>query len=165
MNWLDKYKPKFLQDFKTNIEEINKAKIWIENYKKNSYSPKKVLLIIGNTGVGKTLLGELILKEYNYQKIELNSSDIRSQKKLGEFLHKSLTYKNVIDMFHEGNLPIGILMDEIDTICKLSDKGGMTEFLDILKYNEKIETNKKKNKKKKVKKNDYIKIYNNIISK
>ena len=163
MNWLDIYKPKFLKDFKTNIEEINKAKIWIENYKKNLYSPKKVLLIIGNTGVGKTLLGELILKEYNYQKIELNSSDIRSQKKLGEFLHKSLTYKNVIDMFHEGNLPVGILMDEIDTICKLSDKGGMTEFLDILKYNEKIEINKKKNKKMKLTIDDYIKLYNPIV--
>ena len=135
MNWLEKYRPKFLKDFKTNIEEINKAKIWIENYKKNSYSSKKVLFIIGNTGIGKTLLGELILKEYNYQKIELNSSDIRSQKKLGEFLHKALTYKNVVDMFYDGNLPIGILMDEIDTICKLSDKGGMTEFLDILKNN------------------------------
>ena len=36
MNWLDKYKPKFLKDFKTNIEEVDKAKIWIENYKKNS---------------------------------------------------------------------------------------------------------------------------------
>jgi len=163
MNWLDKYKPKFLKDFKTNIDEINKAKIWIENYKKNSYSPKKVLLIMGNTGVGKTLLAELILKEYDYQKIELNSSDIRSQKKLGEFLYKSLTYKNVVDMFHEGKLPIGILMDEIDTICKLSDKGGMTELLDILKYNEKIETNKKKNKKMKVSIDNYIKLYNPII--
>jgi hypothetical protein len=39
--------------------------------------------------------------------------------------------------FLEFKKTIGILMDEIDTICKLSDKGGFTEFLDILKQNDK----------------------------
>lgn len=163
MNWLEKYKPLLLKDFLTNKNEVNKAIQWIENYKNKVINTKKVLFIIGNTGVGKTLLAELILKEYNYQKIELNSTDIRSQKKLGEFLKKSLTYKNVIDMFHDEKLPIGILMDEIDTICKLSDKGGMTEFLDILKHNEKYEINKKKVKKVKIAKEDYIQLYNPII--
>jgi hypothetical protein len=66
-------------------------------------------------------------------------------------------------MFHDGNQPIGILMDEIDTICKLSDKGGMSEFLDILKQNEKFEINKKKNKKMKIYVDNYIKLYNPII--
>jgi DNA polymerase III delta prime subunit len=163
MNWINKYKPLYLNEFLTNRLEVEKAEEWIKNYKKKTDGVKKVLFIIGGTGTGKTLLAELILKEYNYQKIELNSSDIRSQKKLGEFLKKSLTFKNVVDMFNEGTLPIGILMDEIDTICKLSDKGGMTEFLDILKQNEKNEVNKKKNKKVKHLIEDYIKLYNPII--
>ena len=169
MNWLELYRPKILNDFKTNKEEIQKAIKWIENYKLDYVSSKKVLFIIGNTGTGKTLLGDLILNEYNYQKIELNSSDLRSQKKIGDFLKKSLTYKNVIDMFYEGKKPIGILMDEIDTICKLSDKGGFTEFLDILKQNDKFQTlkknitDKKKVKKTKILPDDYIKLYNPII--
>jgi hypothetical protein len=72
-------------------------------------------------------------------------------------------------MFNEGNTPIGILLDEIDTICKLSDKGGFTEFLSILKLNDKYQTLKKNiADKKKVKKTtilveDYIKLYNPII--
>ena len=108
----------------------------------------------------------MILKEYHYSKIELNSTDIRSQKKLGDFLKKSLTYKNVIDMFNDGSTPIGILLDEVDTICKLNDKGGMNEFLTILKQNDKFEILKKNiDAKKKVKKtkiliDDYIKLYN-----
>ncbi len=170
MNWLDKYKPKSLKDFKGNKSEIDKAIKWIESYKKNYKETKKVLLIIGNTGIGKTLLADLIFKEYSYQKIELNSTDVRSQKKISDFLIKSLTYKNVVDMFNNGNSPIGILLDEIDTICKLSDKGGFTEFLSILKQNEKFETLKKNenDKKKKSKKvsvlvEDYIKLYNPII--
>jgi hypothetical protein len=170
MNWLDKYKPKTLKDFKGNKSELEKAINWIESYKKNYKTTKKVLLIIGNTGIGKTLLADLIFKEYSYQKVELNSTDVRSQKKINDFLIKALTYKNVVDMFNNGNSPIGILLDEIDTICKLSDKGGFTEFLSILKQNEKFETLKKNenDKKKKSKKvnlliDDYIKLYNPII--
>ena len=168
MNWLELYKPKSLKEFKTNIKEVENAINWIENYKKKKSVPK-VLFIIGDTGTGKTLLGDLILKEYNYQKIELNSTDVRSQKKIGDFLIKSLTYRNVVDMFQEGNAPIGLLIDEIDTICKLSDKGGFTEFLNILKQNEKFETlkkniaDKKKVKKTKILVDNYIKLYNPII--
>jgi len=169
MEWLDLYKPKYLNDLKTNNEEIIKAINWIESYKKDSINTKKVLFIYGNTGVGKTILADLIFKDYNYKKIELNSTDIRSQKKFGEFLTKSLTFKNVVDMFNDGGSPIGILLDEVDTICKLSDKGGMTELLTILKQNDKFEIAKKNiNNKKKVKKTknlpeDYIKLYNPII--
>ena len=153
MNWLELYKPKSLIEYKTNINEVEKAMIWIDNFK-NKKSVPKVLFIIGDTGTGKTLLADLLLKDYNYQKIELNSTDVRSQKKIGDFLIKSLTYRNVVDMFHEGNAPIGLLIDEIDTICKLSDKGGFTEFLNILKQNEKFETLKKNiAEKKKSKKN------------
>ena len=163
LNLFEVHKPRSLDEYITNKNNVNIAIKWITDYKNKVENTKKVLLIIGNTGVGKTLLADLIFKDFNYQKIELNSSDIRSQKKLGDFLRKSLTYKNVVDMFHNGNQPIGILMDEIDTICKLSDKGGMSEFLDILKQNDKFETNKKKNKKVKIFTEDYIKLYNPII--
>jgi len=164
MDWNDICRPKKLDDFLINKQEIQKAIQWIQNYKNNIPDTKRVLLILGPTGVGKTLLADILFNEYNYQKIELNSSDIRTQKKLGEFLKKALSFKNVVDMFHDGNLPIGILMDEIDTICKLNDKGGMNEFIDILKVNDKYETNKKKNKKStKINLQDYIKLYNPII--
>ena len=169
MNWLDKYKPILLKNIKHNSIEVNKAIKWIESYKKDSYNTKKVLLIIGTSGIGKTLIADLLFNNYTYQKIELNSSDVRSQKKIGEFLKKSLTYKNVVDMFNEGNTPIGILLDEIDTICKLSDKGGFTEFLSIVKQNDKCQTlkkniaEKKKVKKTKISIDDYVKLYNPII--
>jgi SpoVK/Ycf46/Vps4 family AAA+-type ATPase len=168
MNWLELYRPKNVKDLKINIKEVEKAIDWITNYKLKKPVPR-VLFIIGDTGTGKTLLADLILHNYNYQKIELNSSDIRSQKKISDFLIKSLTYKNVVDMFNEGNSPIGLLIDEIDTLCKLSDKGGFTEFLTILKQNEKFETlkkniaDKKKVKKTKILVEDYIKLYNPII--
>jgi len=86
MNWLEKYKPESVFDIKTNKDEIKKAINWIQRYKKNSNETEKVLLILGPSGIGKTLLADLLLKEFNYQKIELNSSDVRSQKKIFDFL-------------------------------------------------------------------------------
>ena len=132
MNFFDKYRPNILDQYITNREQVEQAIRWINDYKNKVEDPKKVLFIIGGTGVGKTLLADLLLKEFKYDKIELNSSDVRSQKKISDFLRKSLTYRNVVDMFYGGNRPIGLLMDEIDTISKLSDKGGLSEFLNIL---------------------------------
>jgi ribosomal protein S17E len=43
MNWLELYKPKLLSDFKNNKDEIKKCIKWIEDYKKDSASTKKVL--------------------------------------------------------------------------------------------------------------------------
>jgi len=169
MNWLEIYKPESVYNIRTNKDEIKKAIDWIQRYKNNSDETEKVLLILGPSGIGKTLLADLLLKEFKYEKIELNSSDVRSQKKISDFLKKSLTYRNVVDMFYGGNRPIGLLMDEIDTISKLSDKGGLSEFLSILKLNEKHDNLKKQSlKKKKLKKidvsiEDYIKLYNPII--
>jgi hypothetical protein len=69
---------------------------------------------MGNIGTGKTLLAELLFKKYIYDKIELNSTDFRSQKKLSDFLRKTLCFKNVMDLFCGETKPIGLLMDEIE---------------------------------------------------
>jgi len=164
MQWINLYGPKKIEDCYFHKNEMKECIDWINEYKNNYNNTKKVLLIIGHTGSGKTKLGQLLLKEFNYQIIEYNSSDIRSQKKITEVIKKTLAFKNVVDMFNDNNLPVGILMDEIDTICKTGDKGGFGEFLNIIKMNEKYENYKKDKKKKtKVNSDEYIKLYNPII--
>ena len=159
MEWIQQIKPKSIHDINIYHDEINKCIEWFNAYKENPSLVKKVLLIMGDTGVGKTLIAELLFKEFKYDKIEINSTDYRSQKKFGEFLTKTLCFKNVIDLFYNEQRPIGLLLDEIDTMCISNDKGGLSEFLSILKANEK--TAKNIEKKKKVDK--YIKLYNPII--
>lgn len=154
IEWTELHKPKTIEEFDFYNDEIEKIKKWITNYPHS----KKILFIYGDCGVGKTCLANTILKQFNYNKIELNPTDIKGQKKIEEFFRKTLTYRNVIDMFNEGNSPMGILLDEIDTICKLSDKGSFGEFIDMLKDNEKHELNKKKKKP-----DSFIKLKNPII--
>ena len=155
--------PQHLDDVLIYKEEIQSMEAWMKDYIKDHTECKKALLIIGNIGYGKTLLAELLLKKYNYQKIELNSTDFRSQKKLSEFLRKTLCFKNVVDMFFEEKNPIGLLMDEIDTMN--SDKGGLGEFIQILKDDDKCTKDILSNKKTKSKgKNkEYVDLYNPIV--
>ena len=159
MEWIEQIKPKSIYDINIYQDEIKKCIEWIKAYKEDSSLVKKALLIIGDTGVGKTLIAELLFKEFNYDKIEINSSDYRSQKKFGEFLKKTLCFKNVIDLFNNEKKPIGLLLDEIDTMCISNDKGGLSEFIQILKANDK--TSKNIEKKKKI--DNYVKLYNPII--
>ena len=157
MNWIESVIPKSLDDIEIYKNEIEIMENWIKDYKNKVPSCKKVLLIMGNIGTGKTLLAELLFKKYMYDKIELNSTDFRSQKKLSDFLRKTLCFKNVMDLFCGETKPIGLLMDEIDTMN--NDKGGLGEFIQILKEDEKCAKDLKNNKKIK----DYINLYNPIV--
>jgi DNA polymerase III delta prime subunit len=156
MNWLEKYKPKRTSDFHFFKKEIEECKRWMENYKNKKEGRTPVLYLKGGSGLGKTILAQVLLKEFGYDMIELNTTDFKG-KKLSEYLKKTLVYKNVIDMFHEGTRPVGILLDEIDNFCKVSDKSIITEFIQILKCNQITEN--KKNKKKE----EMIQLYNPIL--
>ncbi len=171
-NWFNKYTPEKLDDFLCFKNEIQKIKTWIENYKKNYHTSKKVLLLIGQSGIGKTKIAEVLFKEFGYRKIEFNSSEIRS-KKISELFEKSVTYKNVYEMMDEDIKPIGFLIDELDGLFGTGDKGGFSELIDILKSNEKyenyydlVEKKKKisKTKKTKAQENKYMKLTNPILA-
>lgn len=151
--WVNKYAPKTISEVVGNSSKIRTLETWIKNYKNKKPGTKKVALISGKPGIGKTTLAKLLLTEYGYTPIEFNSSDIRGAKKIRNVLKKSLTYMNIIDMFNKGTKPIGIIMDELDGLS--SDKGGMTEFLNIIKSDLSIKTRKKKT--------NNINLYNPII--
>ncbi len=168
-SWLDKYRPQQLDNFVCYEEEIKRIKSWIEDFKKDPHKSKKVLLLIGNTGIGKTRMCEVLLEEYGYRKIEYNSSEIRSQRKISDVLEKSLLYRNVFEMMDEENKPVGFLIDEIEGLIGTGDKGGFNEFLDLLKCNTKYEdyienlNHKKKKSKKKNTDQKFIKIVSPLL--
>ena len=150
--------------YKPQIEECIE---WIKSYQEDLLNTKKILLIYGPSGLGKTVIAQLLFKKCGYEVLEYNSTDNKTQKKMSEFLKKALTYRNVIDMFHNGQRPVGILLDEIDAIIKVNDKSGFKDFIDMLKMNDKFHNKKvvKRSKKKQqtVLIDDYIKLTNPII--
>ena len=163
MDLLNKVKPTHLDDILFFNDQIKNCIQWLDNFKTKKDRTKKVLLLIGPIGCGKTCIAQLLFKKFDYKIIEQNASDLRSQKKIGEFLKKTLGFKNVIDLFYNEQKPIGLIMDEIECLIKNNDKGGLSEFIQIIKDNDKYEKNILKKKKFKININSFIAVENPII--
>ena len=129
--WTEKYKPQTLDEIIGNSNKLKIVNEWFESF--NEVKSKKILLLSGPPGIGKTTVANLALKKYNYNIIEFNASTIRGPKNIRDIFEKVLGYKSIVDMFSNGSMPTGIIMDEIDTLCSGGDKGGMAEFLSIIK--------------------------------
>ena len=147
MDLLNKVKPTQLDDILFFNDQIKNCIQWLDNFKTKKDRTKKVLLLIGPIGCGKTCIAQLLFKKFDYKIIEQNATHLRSQKKIGEFLKKTLGFKNVIDLFYNEQKPIGLIMDEIECLIKNNDKGGLSEFIQIIKDNDKYEKNILKKKK------------------
>tara|TARA_B100000795_G_scaffold258152_1_gene232011 strand:+ start:50 stop:1570 length:1521 start_codon:yes stop_codon:yes gene_type:complete len=139
---VDKYSPKSLNDIIGNKLQVQKAKTWLKNYKNKKEGTKPALLIIGNPGIGKTTLSKKLLKEYGYDTIEFNASDIRNQK-LVKYNLKNIMGKISISSMMGSKRYNGIIMDEVDGMSS-GDKGGMSELISFINPNKGLRKNKKK---------------------
>jgi len=167
--WIDKHSPTELNHFICYQEEVIRIRNWIEQFQNNRTPNKKVLLLLGKSGVGKTSLSKIIYNEYRYRCMELNVANMRSKNNISDILEKSLSYRNVFDMMDDEDHKIGFLIDDVESFLGIGDKGGFGDFLELLKQNMKYEEHletldkKKKNSKKKVKENKFLKIISPII--
>lgn len=140
--WVDKYAPKTLNNMIGNKNSIIRAKSWIKNYKNKVQGTPGGLLLVGSPGIGKTTLAKNLLKEFDYEIVEFNASDIRNQKLVKE------KFKNIIGKISITSMMgikrnIAIIMDEVDGMSS-GDKGGMSELISFINPNKGIRKNKKK---------------------
>ncbi|CAM9787308.1 unnamed protein product, partial [Choristocarpus tenellus] len=108
--WVDKYKPRALEDLIGHGGQVKKLKVWLENWdlwhlrktskpptvrtenKKNSESKlrfssidnpgARAALLSGPPGVGKSSTAGLVARELGYHVTELNASDTRNKRSL-----------------------------------------------------------------------------------
>lgn len=152
----NKYKPKKLNEIIGNSEVINYIKKWLDDYcvvkdflkkngllKKSSKGRKKKLvnitdeelefskrkgnlLLNGAHGCGKSTIVNLILKDKNYEIINLNLLDPKI--KLDVDLISKLAVKNE----NNTDKKMMLLIDELESVITLNDKNGV---FDIIKDN------------------------------
>ena len=122
MMWSEKYRPQSIADMVGNEEARTAFVEWFTKWKKGT----KPLLLVGPPGIGKTTLANLASKQFGYDMIGLNASDIRNKQRIQEMLSPVL-----------GNLSIFgkqmIFVDEVDGIHGRSDFGGVEGLIKILK--------------------------------
>jgi len=125
--WVEKYRPKKIEDIVGNEE----AKATFIEWLKSKRKTKKAVLLYGSPGVGKTALVNAAAKEFGFTIIEMNASDTRSEKAVNEIAKPATSYL-ALDTFtaeSKGNL---LFLDEVDGIAGNEDRGGVSAIIDIV---------------------------------
>jgi len=120
--WSEKYRPKNLLEMVGNEEAKESFVKWFGKWMKGI----KPLLLVGPPGIGKTTMAILGAKQFGYDLISMNASDVRSKQKIQEILNPILGNTSVLGK------PM-IFIDEVDGIHGRSDFGGVEALIDILK--------------------------------
>jgi replication factor C large subunit len=125
--WVEKYRPKKIEDIIGNEE----AKATFVEWLKSKRRSKKAVLLYGPPGVGKTALANAAAKEFGFTIIEMNASDTRSEKAINRVAGPATSFV-ALDTFSaesKGNL---LFLDEVDGIAGNEDRGGVSAILKIV---------------------------------
>jgi replication factor C large subunit len=124
--WTQKHKPQTLKEIVGNRESKQQFLNWLKSWE-NGIPKKRVALLHGPPGVGKTVTVETLAKELNLELIEKNASDYRTADAINRFAGLASQYST---LFGGKRL---ILLDEVDGISGKEDRGGVRELIKILK--------------------------------
>ena len=122
MMWSEKHRPQNVSDMVGNEESRAAIMEWFAKWKKGT----KPILLVGPPGIGKTTIAYLMAKQFGYDMIGLNASDVRSKSRINEILSPILGNISVLGM------PM-IFVDEVDGIHGRGDYGGVEALIQILK--------------------------------
>ncbi len=120
--WSEKHRPQIISDMIGNEESRAAIMEWFAKWKKGT----KPLLLVGPPGIGKTTMAYLVAKQFGYDMIGLNASDVRSKSRINEILTPVLGNVSVL------GTPM-IFVDEVDGIHGRGDYGGAAALVEILK--------------------------------
>jgi len=124
-NWTEKYRPKYFLDVKNQEVAVQTIKKFLMDFSMGKKGKKSVILH-GPPGTGKTSLAYVAGKETNSEIFELNASDLRNKDKLREILRPATKQRSLIK---KGKI---ILVDEVDGLSGMADRGGVLELLRII---------------------------------
>ena len=119
--WCEKYRAKSFQDIVGQDLAVDKVKLFLRSFPK-----KKAIVLHGPPGVGKTSLAYAIAFENDSEVLELNASDLRNKSKIAEIIGPASQQKS---LFKKNKL---ILVDEVDGVSAIKDRGGLAELLVLL---------------------------------
>jgi len=142
--WVDKYAPSSKEDLIGNGDVVRKLTEWLGRWnsvhitkqRKIGFTKEnpgaKAALLSGPPGIGKSTTAALLAKKGGFEVLELNASDQRSKKSMGEQLQEA-TQTNAISMSGSINKNRVVIMDEVDGMGGNEDRGGVQELIKLIK--------------------------------
>jgi replication factor C large subunit len=125
--WVEKYRPNTLAEVIGNEEAKKDFINWFKKKRKN----RKIALLYGPAGVGKTTLVYAVAKDLKYNVIETNASYNRTKKSILKIAHPA-TSSVSLDRFSRDIKDNLLLLDEIDGVYGREDRGGINAILSII---------------------------------
>ena len=118
--WTEKYRPSTTARILGNEEAVTALKTWLKQWALKR-KPTKACILVGPPGVGKTTLARAAANDYSYRVVELNASDVRTEKSI-KLILAPLTSSTTLDTFSVGTRGNMILLDEVDGVFGREDR-------------------------------------------
>ncbi|NOZ76668.1 MAG: replication factor C large subunit [Euryarchaeota archaeon] len=125
--WVEKYRPRRVKDIAGNITSKKEIMDWIDQWKAG-VPGKRALLLYGPPGTGKSSAAHAIANELNYDRIELNASDSRTQ----AVMHRVVGAATSSGTLAPSSRRRIIIIDEVDGIHGTKDRGGMAALKKLI---------------------------------
>lgn len=119
--WCEKYRTKSFEDIKGQELAVDKVRFFLKSFPK-----KKGVVLHGPPGIGKTSLAYAVAFETDSEILELNASDLRNKDKIAAIIGPASQQKS---LFNKSKI---ILVDEVDGVSAVKDRGGLAELLGLL---------------------------------
>jgi replication factor C subunit 1 len=132
--WVNKYRPKYLNEVIGHKEQITQINQWITNLNSNK---NQAIIISGIHGIGKSLTIKLIFEELNYLIIIIYPNEIKDHRIFDDFndyynhrnsIHSKINFKN------DNKKQLVLIFEETENITLTSEK---KYIMDIFKENNK----------------------------
>ena len=125
--WIIKYRPKKIAEVVDQDNAKRQFIPWIKAWIEGKKPEKKAALLYGPAGCGKTSLVEATAKELGLELIEMNASDFRTREAIERVAKVAATKYSLFGF--RGKI---ILLDEIDGISAIADRGALNAVLDLI---------------------------------
>jgi replication factor C large subunit len=121
--WSEIHRPKRVEQMAGNEEARLAVLKWLAGW----VSGAKPLLMVGPPGVGKTTLVHALARQFEYDLVEMNASDVRNRGAIEERIRPLLLNTGLFGR------RIMLFLDEVDGISGREDSGGLDALVDLMK--------------------------------
>jgi replication factor C large subunit len=114
------------------IREFNKTALEKDQKEEEMISPAKAAILLeGPPGIGKTSIVYALANDFNMEVIETNASDTRTRDALESRLKETTKSRGIMDFIIKTQEKL-ILIDEIDGIYGVQDRGAIPTVIDLI---------------------------------
>jgi replication factor C large subunit len=131
VSWTEKYRPTTVSMLLGNEEAVSQFTSWLKEWTETRKPKKAACLLVGPPGVGKTSLARAASNDLHYRTLEMNASDVRTQKAIDRMLGPART-SATLDSYTAGMRGNLILIDEVDGVFGREDRGGLGAILSLI---------------------------------